>query len=335
MTQQTQTSPCTKESLRCLGWLHETNGLRPDCCTAHLREILFFVDDLLTELGISHWIDFGTLLGAVRHGAFIPWDEDVDISFVDSQPSMLPLLAQLCTEAGYAVEYKAWIPDELKIHYSENNRNHLDLYAYRRADDGTMRMNWAHNSENWFFPAHFLDAMELVTLYDRQLRVPSPLHDFLVEYRYGPNYQVPIRTFGEWPYLLAPEEYTPTVIALMQELQQLTFTNIELKTQLASTCAPAILSELPIPSPASDRLAYLVRESYRVPLAERTARWGAFWRSLGESGRLARRVQRTYNRTITGEAITPVAYLLLHRIAHQQAEHQVLDAALRAEPAPP
>ena len=47
-----------------------------------MLEMLTYIDGVCVQHDIPYWLSSGTLLGAVRHGGFIPWDDDVDIELL-------------------------------------------------------------------------------------------------------------------------------------------------------------------------------------------------------------------------------------------------------------
>ena len=66
-------------------------------------EVLDAVRNVCNRHGIRYYADWGTMLGAVRHGGFIPWDDDLDICMLRKDYLKFLRVAEKELPKGYAV----------------------------------------------------------------------------------------------------------------------------------------------------------------------------------------------------------------------------------------
>lgn len=112
-----------------------------------MTEMLSFLNDICQKHNITYFIAFGTLLGAVRHGGFIPWDDDLDV-YIDSKSlkklreiinnGNYPYIVQDFTNDNGFVRYYNVLRDlkseYIKDEFQHNQRHYrgvqIDLFPY-------------------------------------------------------------------------------------------------------------------------------------------------------------------------------------------------------------
>lgn len=95
-------------------------------------QLLFEFDRFCKEIGVSYWLMFGSLLGAVRHGGFIPWDDDLDVGMM--REDVRAVVAAVESDNRYRVSSvfdryaHCW---QLRFMYSdETNPCFVDLFVF-------------------------------------------------------------------------------------------------------------------------------------------------------------------------------------------------------------
>ena len=82
-----------------------------------MLEILLEVDKICKRHNIPYWLSSGTLIGAIRHDGFIPWDDDLDIEMM--RKDYLRLMKVLPDE----------LPEWLALQNDETDPNYFFFYA--------------------------------------------------------------------------------------------------------------------------------------------------------------------------------------------------------------
>ena len=71
-----------------------------------LTKMLSWFHAVCAQYNLRYYIIAGTMLGAVRHGGFIPWDDDIDVGMPRADYEKLRELSkELNKDTPYVFEY--------------------------------------------------------------------------------------------------------------------------------------------------------------------------------------------------------------------------------------
>ncbi len=95
-----------------------------------MLDILLKFDKICKENNLTYWLTAGTLLGAVRHNGFIPWDDDIDVAmprrdynkFIQLDDYSKLFLQNKTTDLGFS-QYWTKLRDKNSLYIEEDELN--------------------------------------------------------------------------------------------------------------------------------------------------------------------------------------------------------------------
>ena len=93
------------------------------------QEILDVVHKVCTENGLRYSLAYGTLLGAVRHSGFIPWDDDVDVMMPREDYEKLIQIWPSAAPEGYLLETERMYDDFVNT-FLKIRKDHTTFLQY-------------------------------------------------------------------------------------------------------------------------------------------------------------------------------------------------------------
>ena len=94
-------------------------------------ELLRLFHEVCQKYQLTYWLDWGTLLGAVRHNGFIPWDDDLDVCMPrEDFNKAKTMITQAFADLGFHTVVKNAI-----YIWHEKNGVALDIFAVDQTED--------------------------------------------------------------------------------------------------------------------------------------------------------------------------------------------------------
>jgi hypothetical protein len=223
---------CTAETARCQVATSYAWDL-PKCCRGHVTNLVHTLADAMADAGVRWWLDYGSLLGAVRNpmfsqpGGIIAHDKDADLGFLgEDWDKLLGIVPQWTpdktaggkdNEVGEALGF-FWIHklarrkpprpgqiqygagDSIKVCLSRTNRSNVDLFPWYdspyllKPDGKRYRYHYVSVDRNKGRQFPEDKLLPLRTIEWEGRELPCPADaEWFCAHRYGRTWKVPLR----------------------------------------------------------------------------------------------------------------------------------------------
>ncbi|XP_078379427.1 uncharacterized protein LOC144662488 [Oculina patagonica] len=121
----------------------------------HLLNMTYTVHKILDDLGIEHWLMYGSVFGAIRAQGPLPWDDDVDVGFNSSGTFASTKFVDFVSafeSKGLKVYHARWFTSNMmKVYSDDMPLIKVDLTAMYNYN-GWMKRG---GLETWIVPFHY------------------------------------------------------------------------------------------------------------------------------------------------------------------------------------
>ena len=166
--------------------LERSYSVAPPVDVATAEALLKEAKQILDQLGVVFFLRQGTCLGAIRDGAIIPWDDDIDLGSIFETDGvteeMIQTVASAFEDCGYFTKV------ERNDHYVAvammKSSTRIDWTCYRIIDDSIVHYPGLR------IPARLFAQLKEIDFIGAKFLVPNPPEEYLL-FKYGVDWATP------------------------------------------------------------------------------------------------------------------------------------------------
>ena len=138
------------------------------------------IDAAMKKYGVDYFLTYGTLLGIIREGEFIPYDDDIDLGVIQNERFSWDKLEKAMAEIGMEKKIQFRLNGELTEQtYREGNLS-VDFFLYEEKEGKSVSYVYYQEEGKEYEKDDFSVSQNVTSLIDKTKKIESKGRTFSV-----------------------------------------------------------------------------------------------------------------------------------------------------------